>query len=298
MKPVIDLHKLNTFATVMQQGSVTQAAKVLCMTQPAVSTIIKQIERHYGIDLFDIIGKRLVATPAAELLYQQWQHLDASMTNLNNNMSAFHQGYAGNIRIVMVSSGKYFISPIIDSYLKRHPNVTFYCDIKRREQIQTDIINDQYHLGILTDPQASPKLEQHKIGENPLVFIAPADHDLAKKSSVSLKQLAQYPFIVREENAMISQKLYQTFQSQQLNLTTLFTIDSTEALKQAVIAGLGLALVPEMCVSNEIKRGLVHKLNVDKTKLLNHWYVVYNQRVASLQLMNEFIQMLSLASTN
>lgn len=289
-KRLLNQQKLYVFAEVFKKNSISKAAEALKMTQPAVSTIIKQISTHYQVKLFDVINKQLSATPAARLLFQEWQKLEVALTNLDQEMQNFLGGTSGDLKIAMVSSAKYFIAEIIQNFLEKHPGIKFHCDIKRLEQISQLVEDNAVDIGIITDPERNTRLAQHKITDNSLIFIAHPKHHLSNKIPLSFGDIAGEAFITREQHAAITQSLLQLFDQHHTNLNILFEIDSTEAVKQSVIAGIGIALVPKLAVINELQAGLVRELHVENVDLHNEWFIMTSKRLERLQIIQQFIE--------
>jgi DNA-binding transcriptional LysR family regulator len=289
--------KLYVFSEVVKCGSITEAANVLCMTQPAVSTIIRQLEEHFGIKLIEKNGKKIYLTPAAKMLNEEWNKLHIAIDNLHYEMNQLSNGVCGKIRIAIVSSAKYFVPQVMCNYMHQYPNVKFECDIKHRENILPSLEKGIYDLAILTNPISYTTLSKFYLGNNKLIFIAEPNHSLFKRKKVSLQQLANENFVIREQSALITQMLFDLFQSQQLSIKILLEIDSTEAIRQAVISGLAIALVPEICVALEIKHNIVRKLPVNDINLQNSWYIVCNKNFENINLIKNFIEYLKSQAT-
>ena len=292
LRHTLPLQKLRMFAEVVRQNSITKAAEQLCITQPAVSTAIKSLENYFDIKLIEVISKKIHLTAAAHVLYQNWLDVEVSMENLRLEMESFHSGVAGELRIVMVSSGKYFIPEVIHRFLQSYPNVRFSCDIKRRDFITEAMENDMYDIAILTDPPHSQHLSHYFLRDNPLVFIVHPEHHLAQNKLLTIKDLENIPFIMRESSALISQILMSLFEKKNIDLNVLFEMDSTEAIKQAVISGLGTALVPKFCVETEISYGILKILPVQKINLTNRWVLTCAKYTENLKLFQHFLNFL------
>ncbi len=149
--------------------------------------------------------------------------------------------------------------------------------------------NNTYDLAILTDPPHSPHLSQYTLRDNTLVFIIHPAHPLAQKKSVTLSELEAVPFIMRESTALISQMLLELSVHNRLTLKTLFEMDSTEAVKQAVISGLGTALVPRLCIERELKYGILKLLNIDGIQLCNKWVLTCAKYTEHLKIFQNFL---------
>jgi len=292
LKHTPPLKKLRMFIEVMRQNSITKAAKALCVTQPAVSTAIRNLEEFFAVTLIDVISKKIHFTAAAHVLYKSWLDVEVSMENLEREMEAFHSGTAGELRIVMVSSGKYFIPQVIHRFLQVYPNVRFSCDIKRRDFITQAMEKDLYDIAILTDPPHSQHLSQYILHENPLIFITHPKHPMTQKKVLTIQDLNDTPFIMRESSALISQVLMELFVEYDIKLNTLFEMDSTEAIKQAVISGLGIALVPRFSVETELSHGILKELPIKDINLKNNWVLTCAKYTENLNLFKNFLKFL------
>ena len=266
--------KLFIFSQVAECLSITAASKKVCMTQPAVSNVMKQLESHFSTQLIEIVGKKLVLTQAGETLYNQWKNIASSYEGMYQQMESLKLGLTGKIKIAMVSTAKYFVPRIINQYLQRYPNVEFSCDIYRRTQVFEAIKEENCDLGILTeqDPQHEA-FECIELGGNPLVFISSIKHHLAGKQNIDFSEIEQEKIVSREADAIISRYLHNVFHLHNATPDVLFEIDSTEAVKQSVIHDLGLALVPLMTVEREIRYGELAVLDVKNVHLLTRWHI-------------------------
>ncbi len=268
---MVSQYKLSVFAAVVKHGSITQAAKALYLTQPAVSSIIKQIEEHFDVKLFEMAGKKLKATPAAEIIYEEHFKIDQAFNHLQYRLSEYRDGLAGKINISMVSTAKYFFLHVVGEVMKHYPKIDFHCIIQSRETILKQLASNDIQMGIVTDPPHSKELISEALWNNPLVFIAHPEHPLASLTTVTPDALFEHAFIVRERNATISQYLYQACEATAHELKIVFEIESTEAIKQAVLNNLGLALVPELAVRNELATNMLVTLDVPECKTGNQW---------------------------
>ncbi len=287
----LPLQKLQMFGEAVRQQSITKAANELCVSQPAVSTGIKQLEQFFGMKLLTVVRKKIHLTMAGRVLYENWLSIAVSSENLHFAMKSVHAGATGEMRIVMVSSAKYFIPQVINKFLKSYPQVRFRCDIKRRDIVIDAIENSKYDVAILTNPPHSQFFSQHFLYDNRLVFIAHPNHPLVNKANLSLLDLENTPFIIRESSALISQMLFDIFSKNNLSLNILFEMDSTEAVKQSVISDLGVALVPEFCVKTEIAYGILKILDVENILLKNQWFLICGKQTENLSVFKNFLKL-------
>ena len=184
------------------------------------------------------------------------------------------QGDQGDISITMVSTAKYFTPALIKEFLCKFPNVNFNCQVIDRKQIIENLLNHHYAIGVLTEPPHHHALHAIKLGHNPLVFICHPKHPLANESNVSFETLSQQNFITREHSAQITQNLYRLFEQHKLTPNIAFTINSTEAIKEAVIENLGIALMPYLAVHREIASKKIERMSFKTDSLTNNWYII------------------------
>jgi LysR family transcriptional regulator, low CO2-responsive transcriptional regulator len=287
-QPFISSQKLYIFSQVVKFKSITAAANHLHMTQPAISNIIKQLEKHFACSLVEIVGKRLQLTPAGKTLYQEWQNIHADYELLYQHMESLKKGLSGRIHIAMVSTGKYFIPSMIANFLKQFPHVDFACDILPREKIIDALAEQKCNIGILTDAAIDDRFDTFALGDNPLVFIAHPEHPLAKQTELTFNDLCSASFIIREPTAVIGKYLLNLFQSHGAKPQCLFEIYSTEAIKQSVMQNLGIALVPNMSIVREVAHGDLCILNLKKIKLVNQWHMLVRRQRYQSQLIKNF----------
>ena len=286
---LVSSQKLFIFSQVAECKSITAAAKKLCMTQPAVSNVIKQLEGHFSTKLIEIIGKKLSLTQAGDNLYAQWQHIASCYESMYQQMESLKLGLTGHLRIGMVSTAKYFVPRIINQYLQKYPHVEFTCEIYKRQQLLEVIESQHCDLAVLTeqDPQ-DERFDCMELGVNPLVFIASNKHHLAGKQAIEFSEIEQEKFIAREPDAIISRYLQHIFHMHQATPDLLFEIDSTEAIKQSVIHDLGIALVPKMSVEREIRHREVVILDIDDIQLITRWHIYLNKNPNRSVLLDNF----------
>ena len=289
-------HKLLAIAKVVEYKNITYAAKALHMTQPAVTNIIRQLERHFGQPLVRGEGKQLMITDAAYFLVNSWRRLESTYEDLHQAMHAHEQGDVGLIRLKMVSTGKYLMPKILTAFQKKYSKVEFACQIQHRELLISSIKNHEADLAIITNPAHDNKITAIKLGNNPLGFVINSQHRLAEKSNVSLQDLMQEKFIIREKSALITQCLFEIFSQKKAVPQIGFEIDSTEAIKESLLSGNNVALLPLACIKRELSHGLLCTVNVRKKleSLLTkqHWHIIKHKDYPLNTISQKFLTML------
>ena len=289
---IVSCQKLYIFNQVALRGSITAAAEALCLTQPAVTNTVRQLESHFGMALVRRVGKKLALTPAGQQVVAHWEHFKRAYINLEYDMSRLKSGVAGKIALTMVSSAKYFVPQLMVKFLDQFPQAEFSCITRHRNFITRDILVGNVDIGLMTDPPGHTKVCSVKLGANPLVFIAHPAHPIAHALSLTPDDLARHAFITRESEALITQVLHRFFAQHCITPTLRLCLDSTEAIKQSVLSNLGVALVPKISVMRELEHGDVIKVDVKAKLLENYWYVVFRIEDKSNLLLQNFIKCL------
>tara|TARA_B110000879_G_scaffold211268_1_gene303432 strand:+ start:2317 stop:3225 length:909 start_codon:yes stop_codon:yes gene_type:complete len=287
---LVNPKKLHVLSVVAATKNITQAAQQLCLSQPALSNNLSSLEQHFECKLYEVIGREVLLTEAGKCALNHWEKIETCYKEMNADFEAVHQGQKGEISIAMVSTAKYYLAGLIKAFNQSFPKVEFTLDIKERGQIIDDIIHHRKQIGILTEAPLHPELNRVKLGRNPLVFICSPLHELASINNISFKTLSKYPVVTREPSAQITQNLYKLFENNQASPNIAFSINSTEAIKEAVIENIGIALVPIFSIQRELKSGEVIAINFNTQSVSNDWYLVNSLNKKLLTSTKKFIE--------
>ena len=269
----------------------THAAQKLHLSQPAISNSLLSLEQFFGVKLYEVLGREVIVTTTGKKLLKHWANIASSYQNMFAEFDAMKQGEQGDISIAMISTAKYFTLTFIKNFSENFPKVNFNCQIFDRNQIIENLLNHRFSLGIMTEPPHHHALTSIKLGENPLVFICSPKHPFARQSHVKFESLCAQNFITREYSAQITQNLYRLFEQHQSTPHIAFSINSTEAIKEAVIENLGIALVPYLSVGRELKAKKIIKIDFDTQALTNNWYIISIKNKVLDQASQAFIEM-------
>lgn len=271
---LVNPKKLHIFSVVAQLGNITHAAQKLYLSQPAISNTLASLEGFFGAKLYNVTGRAVRITETGKRLLKHWAEIESCYQSMNDEFGAIKQGEQGDISIAMVSTAKFFMPTLIKKISQQRPKVNFSCQIFDRKKIVESLLSHQYALGILTEPPHHPALNAIKLGNNPLVFICNPMHPLAHQKNISFNSLSQQSFITREYSAQITQNLYRLFEQHHHSPIIALTINSTEAIKEAVIENLGIGLMPYLAVHRELASKKIAKIDFDTQSLNNNWYLI------------------------
>lgn len=271
------LRQLKVFETVARHLSFSRAAEELHLTQPAVSTQVRQLEHHVGLPLFEQLGKKIYLTPAGtEMLHysrsiiQQFREAEDAMAQLS--------GIAGGrLNIAVISAGDYFFPRVIAEFMRRHPGVTLNLAVHNREELLHQLAGNLTDLAVMVRPPAGMDTVNDSFAPHPYVIVAAPDHPLVGKRNVPLSALADEAFICREKGSDTWNSMQEGFAARLQNLRITMEIKSTETIKQAVIANMGIAFLSAHTVALELRTGHLAVLDVEGFPVMLNWYVVHRK---------------------
>ena len=269
------LRQLKVFEAVARHLSFSRAAEELFLTQPAVSTQVKTLEGHVGIALFEQLGKKVYLTQGgAELLHfsraiiRQFQDAEAALVHF--------KGIAGStLNVAVISAGDYFFPHLLVEFVRRHPGVKLHLTVHNREELLGQLASNLTDLAIMVRPPDKLDTLNESFAPHPYVIVAAPGHPLAARKRISMDRLMQEPFVVREKGSDTWFSMEAGLGEHLGALRIAMEIKSTETIKQAVIAGMGVGFLSAHTIGQELKTGSLVVLPVQGFPLMLNWYIVH-----------------------
>ncbi|WP_127478648.1 LysR family transcriptional regulator [Sulfurivermis fontis] len=271
----ITLRQLRVFSAVARHLSFTRAAEELCLTQPAVSMQVKQLENQLDVPLFEHLGKKIFLTEMGKEVYHYSRAILQQIDELQGVLNSLKGLGKGRLKISVASTANYFIPVLLAGFCQRYPGVTVSLDVTNRETLLTQLAENEVDLVVMGQPPEDMDLGYEAFLENPLVIVAPPEHPLAKEKKIPLKRLEQEVFLVREPGSGTRIAMERFFAQHDVRITTGMEVGSNEAIKQSVQAGLGLGLLSRDTVEMELALGRLVILHVAEFPIMRYWYVVH-----------------------
>lgn len=292
----MDLWQLNIFCKVIELKSFSRAAKAVHLSQPTISSHIKDLEDHLECRLIDRLSKEAVPTKAGELLYGYAKRMLALRDETETALAEFKGKIRG--RLVIGGStipGTYLMPQLIGDFKMRYPDVIVSLRIGDTENIIEGILTGNLELGIVGAEADTKKIVQKKLIEDELRLIVPANHRWAGEKRVALKRLINEPFIVRERGSGTLKSIYQSLSDQGHSLEDLKVIaelGSTQAICQGIKTGAGVSILSTLAVAEDLQAGKLVALEVDGLKLKRNFYLTWHRYRSPSPLSEAFIQFL------
>ena len=269
------LRQLKVFEAVARLLSFSRAAEELHLTQPAVSIQVKKLADHAGNALFEQFGKKIYLTPAgtellriSRTLIQQFEAAEIAMTQ-------FRGIFGGRLNVGVISAGDYFFPRLLVEFASRHAGVTLNFTVHNRAGLLTHIAENLTDLAIMVRPPTDLDTVNQPFAPHPYVIVAPPGHALVGNKNIPRSTLLREPFVVREKGSDTWHSMEEGFAGDLQGIDIAMEIRSTETIKQAVIAGMGVSFLSAHTISQETRAGTLRVLDVQGFPLMLSWYVVH-----------------------
>jgi DNA-binding transcriptional LysR family regulator len=255
----------------------TQAARILYMTQPSVSQAIAELEKYYGVRLFERLNHRLYLTAAGDRLQFYARHMLNLTEEARKELADICSG--GLLRVgASQTTGAYLMPRIVAAYRKQMPQVEVFTIVDNTSVIENMILEDRIDLGLVEGAVNSPDIVEEFIQDDGLILVGAPQHPLAMQKDVSISDLAAYPIIVREKGSGTRDVFENAMHQAEVAWKIGGVYNNTEAIKQAVRMNLGLAVIPEVSAAEDVRLGSLVPLKVRGLKLARKFNLVYHRQ--------------------
>lgn len=278
----VTLRQLKVFESVARHLSFSRAAEELHLTQPAVSMQVKQLEEQAGLPLTEMIGKKVFLTQAGEEVARHARLIAQQLREAGEAIDALKGVRGGTLSLGVISTAKYFAPRLLAEYRRRQPGIELRLGVYNRATVLRKLSENEIDLAIMGQPPNDFPTVAEAFADHPLVIIAAPDHPLARKKKIDPVLLNEETFLIREPGSGTRAAMERYFAEAGVVPRHRMELVSNEALKQAVMAGLGLAFISAHTVSLECEVGRLVVLPVTGTPIIRRWYVV--QRAEKLLL--------------
>jgi DNA-binding transcriptional LysR family regulator len=271
----LTLQQLKLFESVFRNNSYTRASEELHLTQPAVSIQIKRLEEQVGMPLFEQVGKKIFPSQAGSRLYDASLDILSRVEDLRNSIEELKGEVKGSLQMSVVTTAKYFMPHLLGMFLKDYPDVEPRLKFTNRANVVDRLLQNKDDFVVMGQIPKDVKLETYPFLENILVPVAPPDHPLANKKNIPLKKLIKERHLVREPGSGTRLAFERLLENNGLHIEPYMELGSSEAIKQGVMAGLGLAVMSLHILKLESAANKLAILDVEGFPLKRRWYAVH-----------------------
>jgi len=267
--------QLEVFEAIARLGSFTRAAEELFLTQPTISMQAKKLAETVGLPLFEQIGKKVFLTDAGRELHTTCREIFKHLSHFEMTAADLKGLKQGTLRLAVVTTAKYFAPRLLGPFCQQYPGIQVSLKVSNRERVLERLADNQDDLYILGQPPEELEAVAEPFLDNPLVVLAPASHPLAGKKKIPLARLAQEPFLLREPGSGTRKALERLFADHGLTIQVRMELGSNEAIKQAIVGGLGVSVLSRHTLALDAPMGQLAILDVAGFPIERQWYVVY-----------------------
>ncbi len=293
---IVDIHVLEVFCRVIESGSFSKAADAVYLTQPTVSGHIKKLEEEVGVRLLDRLGHRATPTKAGELLYRYAKRILAVRQEAQQALDEFKGGLRGEL-IIGASSipGGYVLPPLVSQFKALYPDVSVVLRVSYSKEILDAVIDGAYEVGVVGAKFDDARIEYQKFAEDEMVLVVHPGHPWAARGSVKPKDLPTQPWFIRERGSGTRKMMEQALERHNLSLGAFKVIGemgNNEAIRQAVKAGGGVAIISKLAVEGTIKCRELAVVRVAGLKLTRDFYLVTHRHRSRSPICKAFLKFL------
>jgi len=271
----VTLRQLQIYEKVVNLGGYTRAAQALHLTQPTVSIQVKKLTEAIGSPLLEQVGRHIRPTAIGQDVYISAQEILEKIMTLEDTVSESQGTIKGELHIAVISTAKYFMPHLLDAFISIHPQVKPRLTVTNRERVLQHLTSNDCDLLIMGQVPKHIDVEAHPLIDNELIMVSHPNHPLAKEKKIPLKKLCQERFLMREVGSGTRQAVEQLFSEQKLKITPYMELGCSEAIKQGVIANLGISALSKQSINMELMEKHIAVLDVKEFPLTRRWNAVH-----------------------
>lgn len=274
MRRYSTFRQLEIFEAIARLGSFTRAAQELYLTQPTVSLQMKKLSEAAGTSLVEQVGKKVFLTEDGRELAQASREIFAILDRYTMSVAQRRGLEKGHLKLMAITTASYFAPRLLGEFSKLHPGIDVSLRVTNKEQVLASMADNLDDLYLLGAPPEEIDVVATPIMNNPIVVLAAPNHPLAGKRRISLQHLAREPWIMREEGSGTRKAIEGLFQAHGLEIRPRLELGSNEAIKQAILVGLGIsALSSQALVLHQPEQFAV--LDAEGFPIQRYWYAIY-----------------------
>jgi len=273
----VTLRQLRVFTAAARHMNFSRAAEELHLSQPAVSTQIKEFAALVGLPLFERVGRHTYLTPAGTEMLECANVVAQRLKEAENALAQLKGVTGGRLDVAVISAGDYFFPRLLAAFGASHPGVTFNLTVHNREALLRRLADNLTDLAVMVRPPHDRDIVAVPFAPHPYVIVASPGHPLAGVRDIPRAALNRERFVLREHGSDTWNSAREVFGRQFSRLNIAMQIHSTETIKQAVVAGMGIAFLSAHTIGLDLKAGNLVVLDVQGFPAMLNWYLVHNR---------------------
>lgn len=269
------LHQLKILSTIAHKKSITLAAEELHLTQPAVSIQLKNLQDQFDIPLTELIGRKIYITDFGKEIVQAAGKILEEVERINNKSSAYKKELAGKLNIAIASTGKYVMPYFLGGFLKDNPGVSLAMDVTNKANVVEKLNNNEIDFALVSLLPNRLTVHHLELAQNKLFLVGGASSVVSFQEALLQNKIHDLPFIYREKGSATRKIMEEHLKHQNIIINKKIELTSNEAVKQAVVAGLGFSIMPLIGIKNELQIGDLQILAMPGLPITSIWRLIW-----------------------
>ena len=270
----LTLRQIRIFLSAAKHLSFTRAAEELHISAPAISLQIKEMEEDIGVHLFTRENRKVALTSAGEYFLLYARRVTSTLNEANTMMERFRGTQFRHLKIGMVSTAEYFLPKMLAEFKRDYPNLQVRVEIRNRPQLVELLRDGEIDIALMGRPPKEIDTRVEPFANNPHVFIASPQNPLAGRLNIAAEALTEFEIIAREPSSGTRSIMKDYFAEHHISPIVSMEMSSNEAIKQAVIANLGISFVSLHTIGQELASNKIALLDIQDTPIMRTWHVV------------------------
>jgi DNA-binding transcriptional LysR family regulator len=268
------LHQLQIFLKIVQTQSVTKASEELHLTQPAVSIQLRNFQSQFEIPLTEVVGRKLYITDFGKEIAESAEHIINQVYAINYKTMAYKGQLTGKLKISVVSTGKYVMPYFLADFINQHSGIELLMEVTNKNAVLQSLENNEVDFSLVSILPTTLNFEKLDLLQNKLFLVG--NRDLGLKKALTTKEIFKdLPLIFREKGSGTRQTMEKFIQQHNIPAQKKMELTSNEAVKQAVLAGLGFSIMPLIGIKNELRNHDLHIIPVKGLPIKTVWSLIW-----------------------
>lgn len=268
------LNQLQIFCKVAEKESVTKAAEELFLTQPAVSIQLKKLQEQFDVPLFEVIGRRVHITDFGQEIADAGRKILASVEEIKHKNLAFKGHLVGQLKLTTSSTAKYVMPYFLSEFTQKHEGIDLLMDVTNKTKVVESLERNEVDFAMVSVLPENLQVERVELMQNKLYFVGKTGTKFSKSDS-DPSILGGLPLIYREKGSATRRTMEAFVKSHKIPVKKSIELTSNEAVKQAVVAGLGYSIMPLIGIKNELNNGDLQIIPIKGLPIISYWNLVW-----------------------
>lgn len=287
------LHQLNIFLKIVQTQSVTKASEALHLSQPAVSIQLKNFQDQFNIPLTEVVGRKIYITKFGKEIAEAAENIINQVHAINYKTMAFNGQLSGRLKIAIVSTAKYVMPYFLSDFIQEHSGIELILDVTNKTKVVESLDHNEIDFALVSILPKNFKFDKIDLLQNKLFLIGNSKSDLS--SNLNKKDIIEgLPIIFREKGSGTRQTMERFIEQNNLSVSKKMELTSNEAVKQAVLAGLGYSIMPLIGIKNELEKNELKIIPVQGLPIETTWSLIWLKGKKHSPVSQSFLEFLNL----